>query len=264
MVEKKAVALGLVCVILAVGLMETVTILNQTEVEIQLKSEELVEIENEKSSLKIQISSLQTEADMLETEKDNLESHVSILQSEKNNFETQIAGLQSETEDLNSEVSDLESRVSSLQSEVFVLETEVSQSYNTGYAEGESDGYQIGYVEGYDQGVEDLSQTGWYLRNPTYKEATTFIKTDKTDENLYSPSYVCYDFTADFIENAEQIGYRCGFVYIEFSESAHAIACFNTTDQGLIYVEPQTDEIVSVEIGQQYLDYIVIDEGIIW
>jgi hypothetical protein len=62
------------------------------------------------------------------------------------------------------------------------------------------------------------------------------------------------------------MGYRCGFVYIEFGDSAHAIACFNTTDSGLIYVEPQTDEIVTIAIGQQYphINQVIVDIGIIW
>ena len=88
--------------------------------------------------------------------------------------------------------------------------------------------------------------------------------TDKTDENAYTDDYVCYDFTADFDDNAAQVGYRCGFVYIEYSDSAHAIACFNTTDNGIIYVEPQNDEIVTVTIGQPYLSHAIVDLGIIW
>jgi hypothetical protein len=49
-------------------------------------------------------------------------------------------------------------------------------------------------------------------------------------------------------------GYLCGFVYVEFLEGAHATVCFNTTDHGLIFIEPQDDEIVNLTIGQQYWD----------
>ena len=113
--------------------------------------------------------------------------------------------------------------------------------------------------------MEFMTENGVYLVNPTDDEALAFINSDNTNLNLYMPEYyVCYDFTADFIENALQEGYRCGFVYIEFSDSAHAIACFDTTDSGLIFVEPQTDEIVSVAVGQQYNGYTIVDMGIIW
>ena len=138
------------------------------------------------------------------------------------------------------------------------------KSFNSGYAEGESEGYQLGYDEGYTQSVEDLTESGYYLRDPTYDEAIAFINSDKTDENEYTSDYVCYDFTADFNSNAFQMGYRCGFVYIELSDSAHAIACFNTTDSGLIYIEPQNDEIFTLAIGQSYLSDIIVDLGIIW
>jgi hypothetical protein len=244
MAEKKSVALGLVCIFLAVGLIGSVMILNQTEEEVQIKSEELVEIENEKGTLEIQVTG---------------------LQSEKATLETQVTDLQSETTELNKEVSGLESNVSSLQSEVATLETEVAQSYNSGYAEGESDGYQSGFDEGYSQGIEYLTKNGFYIRDPTYEEAIEFIDADKTDENHYSPDYVCYDFTADFNKNAEDEGYRCGFVYITFSDSAHAIACFYTTDEGLIYIEPQTDEIVTPAVGQPHQEMDIIEGlGIIW
>lgn len=244
MVEKKSIALGLICIVLAVGLIGAVMMLNQTETEIQVQSEELVEIENEKSIL---------------------ETNVAGLLSEKVTLETQITDLQSETTELNNEVNELASSVSSLQNEVSDLETEVTQSYNSGYTEGESDGYQSGYDEGYNQGIEYLTENGYYIRDPTYEEAIEFINSDKTDENEYTPDYVCYDFTADFNENAEEEGYRCGFVYITFSDSAHAIACFSTPDEGMIYIEPQTDEIVDPAVGQQYQEMDTIEGmGIIW
>jgi hypothetical protein len=124
--------------------------------------------------------------------------------------------------------------------------------------------YQLGYDAGYAQGVEDGAGSGWYIRDPTYDEAIAFIDSDRTDENEYTDDYVCYDFTADFNANAFQMGYRCGFVYMEFHDGAHAIACFNTTDRGLIYIEPQTDEIVVVAVGRVYIGGIIVKMGIIW
>jgi len=146
----------------------------------------------------------------------------------------------------------LEIQVASLATEVANLEAEVIQSY------------YLGYDEGYAQGVEDGAGSDWYIRDPTYDEAIAFINSDETDENVYTPDYVCYDFTADFNTNAFQLGYRCGFVYIEFTDSAHAIACFNTTDGGLIYIEPQNDKIVDIAVGQPYLGHSIIRIGIIW
>jgi len=218
---------------------------------------EIVSLNNEKFALENQVLSLQTEATGLENENSTLETQVSTLQANISSLQTEIASLTNEK-------SALENQVFSLQTEITSLESEVIGSFNLGYAEGEAEGYQVGYNEGYAQGVEDLTQSGWYIRDPTYDEAIAFISLDETNENDYTEDYVCYDFTADFAGNAFQMGYRCGFVYIEFSKTAHAIACFNTTDRGLIYVEPQTDEIVDVSVGQLYDGQVIVRMGIIW
>ena len=246
MVEKKLIALGLICVVLSVGVFGAVMLLNQKDVEMQIKTDQISGLENEKLTLEAQVSTLQAN----------------------------VSSLQSEVVSLEDLTLSLETQVSNLQSEIPSLESEVIQSFDLGYAEGESEGYQLGYDEGYTQGVEDGAGSSWNIRDPTYDEAIAFTNSDKTDENEYTDDYVCYDFTADFKGNAFQTGYRCGFVYIEFSEGAHAIVCFNTTDNGLIYIEPQNDAIVTLTIGETYWDRTiwsapdyddtVIYLGIIW
>ena len=292
MTEKKMIVFGITCLVLATTLIVTVTMLKKTDTENRIKSDQISEIENEKniletqilnfqteinsltneaSTLKDQVSILQTETCSLENEKSLLknekmilEEQVLSLQSEKVSLETQVSNLQYEITESNTNAVTLEARVSILQIEVADLEDEVIQSYNLGYIEGGCDGYDQGYDEGFIQGMEYLTETGYYLRDPTYAEAIAFINLDKTDQNEYTQDYVCYDFTADFSANAVQAGYRCGFVYLIFVDGAHAISCFNTIDQGLIYVEPQNDEVVTVAIGQLYAGYVITDLGIIW
>jgi predicted nuclease with TOPRIM domain len=305
MVDTKLVALSLICVVLCVSVVGAVMVVNQKDQELQTKSEqisglenentgleaqvanlqsEIAELNNEKAALENQVSALQanittlqTEIVSLEREKSGLESQISSLQndlsdkqteiislsSDKTALESQVVNLESEISLLNDEKTGLETQVSllqtditDLQAEIAILETEVIASY------------QDGYDEGYEQGGEDVVGEGWYInRDPTYAEVVAFVNVDQTDKNAYTEDYVCYDFTADFNANAFQMGYRCGFVYMEFAESAHAIACFNTTDRGLIYVEPQTDEIdVDVRVGHVYsnIGKIVVKVGIIW
>ncbi len=289
MAEKKFIAICLVCIILVTGLVGVTMLLNQKEDEIKIKTEQFIEMEDQKNSLETQLASSQTENSMLNSEVDSLESHVldletekSLLENEKTTLETEVSSLQNEKSGLEMQVSGLESEVSGLEDDVAVLgaqvlslqgdisdlQDEVVEKYNLGYSEGEfvgyETGYDLGYDEGYSSGVKFMTENGVYLVDPTYYEALAFINSDNTNLNPYTQYYVCYDFTADFIGNALQAGYRCGFVYIEFSDSAHAIACFDTTDNGLIYVEPQTDEIVSVAVGQQYSGYTIVDMGIIW
>ncbi|MBN1784813.1 MAG: hypothetical protein JW815_03665, partial [Candidatus Bathyarchaeota archaeon] len=199
-----------------------------------------------------QVSTLQAGVTALEADKSMLETQVSILQTNLETFETTVGILQFQVESLENEKTSLETQIATLTTEVANLETEVIISYDAGY--------DAGYV----QGTDDLIQTGYYTMDPTYNETISFIESDETDQNEYTPDYVCYDFTADLITNAAQLGYRCGFVYIEFSTSAHAIACFNTSDAGLIFIEPQNDEIVDIAVGQHYLGHTIVKIGIVW
>jgi predicted nuclease with TOPRIM domain len=332
LVSKTVVVLSLVCVVLAVGLVGAVILLNQKDAELQIKTNQVSELENEKvsltsqasvlqtnvsslqsevttlknekvllqqqvSPLQTQLLSLQDEVTALATEKSTLETQVSVLQTnvsslqsevatlenEKNVLEAQVSplqvqvlGLQNEVASLEDDKAVLEQQVSVLQTNVESLQTQVETlgsekdsleiqvaSLTTEVANLEAQ-VIISYDEGYTQGMEDLLQTGHYFIDPTYDEAIAFIESDETDANPYTPDYVCYDFTADLISNAAQEGYSCGFVYIEFATSAHAIVCFNTTDTGLIFVEPQNDEIVDVAVGQLYLGHVIVKMGIIW
>lgn len=134
----------------------------------------------------------------------------------------------------------------------------------SGFQKGFSDGNETGFADGYIEGVEDGAGRGYTIRDPTYREALDFIALDRTDENEYSGDYTCLHFTADVKNNAFQAGYRCGFVYVEFPDSAHAVVCFDTTGNGLIFIEPQTDEVVALSIGQAYDGDIVVGFTIVW
>ena len=93
------------------------------------------------------------------------------------------------------------------------------------------------------------------LRDLTYQEALQFIESDQTDKNLYKEGkYTCANFAKDFKNNALKAGYRCGYVLVFSPDWSHALNCFNTTDYGLIFIEPQEDEIVTLTIGQPYWD----------
>jgi hypothetical protein len=92
------------------------------------------------------------------------------------------------------------------------------------------------------------------FRNPTYFEAQQFVASDKTASHPYViGSYTCANFAADFRSNALRAGYECGIVFLYFPDNAcHALNCFNTTDKGLVFVEPQLDKFVNVTVGKTY------------
>jgi septal ring factor EnvC (AmiA/AmiB activator) len=103
---------------------------------------------------------------------------------------------------------------------------------------------------------------GYRLKDPTYKMMQEFIDQDKTDKRTYiSGLYDCTNFCADIINNASKQGLRCGYVEIDFPDSAHAIIAFDTTDKGVIYIEPQYDEFVELEVGEHYYQCVVPNPG---
>jgi hypothetical protein len=100
---------------------------------------------------------------------------------------------------------------------------------------------------------------GYILRDPTYQEVRTFIAADNTDAKTYvNDTYVCEDFAFDVKTHAMQQKIRCAYVSIRFPDSAHAIVAFNTTDRGIIYIEPQSDEEVNLQVGKHYWTQCVI------
>ena len=135
-----------------------------------------------------------------------------------------------------------------------------SQGYADGYSKGTGDGFSSGFNVGYVNGSKDGAGSGYNIRDPTYNEMQVFLVSDKTNENLYNDSYTCYEFTHDVLENAFSQGLKAGYVYIEFETCAHAIVCFDTVDKGLVFVEPQSDDVVTVALGVHYWDRAIYEE----
>ena len=137
-------------------------------------------------------------------------------------------------------------------------ESTYESGYELGFAEGNQSGsasaYELGFAEGRKQGLKDRTTTGYYIRDPSYNEMINFLSLDQTNNKTYDiRNYNCYDYSKDICDHAFEEGYRCGFVYIELSGAfAHAIVCFNTTDRGVIFIEPQSDEEVVLKIGEHY------------
>ena len=95
---------------------------------------------------------------------------------------------------------------------------------------------------------------GYVLRDPSYREMKEFLEWDGTSGQDYTESqYTCVDFAADVKANAAKEGIRSAYVIIEYrGGSGHAIVAFHTTDEGLVYVEPQFDWEVDLVVGRRY------------
>jgi len=71
--------------------------------------------------------------------------------------------------------------------------------------------------------------------NPTWEQLFYFLQDDETDAQPYTSTYICADFAETLHNNAEAIGIRAAFVAIP--ESDHALNAFETTDEGLVYID---------------------------
>lgn len=130
------------------------------------------------------------------------------------------------------------------------------KGYKEGYDTGQEEGYVKGYKESYDSGYAEVLQMGKALINPSYQEMKDFLRRDLTNQHIfegeYPGAYDCENFASDVVNNAEAEGIRAAVVILEFKEGGHAIVAFETTDRGLIFIEPQNDSEVDVKEGIRY------------
>jgi hypothetical protein len=78
----------------------------------------------------------------------------------------------------------------------------------------------------------------------SWKDLVSFITEDRTNWNAYRPGeYVCINFAIDLVHNARErhIPAWVVGVYFQNEDTGHAFAAFQTTDKGMVYIEPQTD-----------------------
>jgi len=95
------------------------------------------------------------------------------------------------------------------------------------------------------------------VHNPTWAELKSFLKSNKTEEYVYSDSYVCGDFAEALHNSAEAVGIRTALVVIDFEEDSegHALNAFYTADRGLVYIDDTGEGLSSG--GEDKVAYIV-------
>jgi len=96
---------------------------------------------------------------------------------------------------------------------------------------------------------------------PSYKIVKQFMMKDDTDKLEYKDDeFVCAEFARRFIANFRKYGYYACTTTITFEDdTAHAIVAINTSDKGIIFVEPQSDKIITQEelqVGVNYCDLV--------
>lgn len=97
-----------------------------------------------------------------------------------------------------------------------------------------------------------------YYRPVTWMELVDFITDDHTNWNDYDAvDYNCLDYAVDLVENAHEQNLKAWVVGVDFvdEETGHAFVAFETSDRGIVYVEPQGDNTYLVlEVGKPLCD----------
>jgi hypothetical protein len=143
-------------------------------------------------------------------------------------------------------VEDHESELSATKAELMTLKDELEATKdNLSNVKGE--------LQATEQKLSAIQTDMFHLHNPTFEEAVSFLRDDKTDSNEYvEDTFVCSHFAHAVNNNAENQGIRCAFVDIRYPELGHAIVAFDTTDKGLVYFDPITDERARPVVGKEY------------
>ena len=74
-------------------------------------------------------------------------------------------------------------------------------------------------------------------------ELQSFLSKDHTNWNEFTEEYVCVNYAMDLVVNASEQDIHAWLVAVYFKkeEDGHAFVAFETTDKGIIWIEPQTD-----------------------
>ncbi len=102
---------------------------------------------------------------------------------------------------------------------------------------------------------------------PTYQEVLSFLASDHTNLNIYKYSYDCTEFSNELIANARDNGlFACTAELGYLDKQGHVIVAFNTIDRGLIYVEPQNNNIMTKDfvVGVEYWNNKIVKISSCW
>jgi len=98
----------------------------------------------------------------------------------------------------------------------------------------------------------------------TFERVTQFVEDDPTDKEVYQEGMNCVDFAVSVVREAHWKGVGSDIVKLTYDDySAHAVLCFPTVDEGLVFVDPQTDKIIYPERGKVYNGKRIVDMHIL-
>ena len=94
--------------------------------------------------------------------------------------------------------------------------------------------------------------------SPTLSEVKEVIKNNKIENMEYDDeAFNCVEFSNNLVKAFQEAKIYSCVTELWFEEGAHANVVVNTSDRGIIYIEPQDDKIIyNLEIGDDYCDKV--------
>jgi hypothetical protein len=193
-----------------------------------------------------QLETTMTELSSTNTRLADVEAEIQLAKTQLQSAETKLAASDTELHSIKGSLQSTENELASTLASLDEVKAKLDER------EIELTELQINY-----DGL--MAGHGYTIKDPTYGEMALFLEDDDTDKAEYIENeYECTGFATDLCNSAEENGIRCGYVTIRFPNGrGHTIVAFNTMDRGLIYVEPQFDDLVEIEIGKPFYKCVV-------
>lgn len=125
-----------------------------------------------------------------------------------------------------------------------------------------------GSSDEYQEIVDINTENTESLINVNYSTLISFIESDTTDEHEYEYySFICIDFSLALLHNASLQNISSGIAILDYHTwDGHAITCFDTTDEGVVFIEPQTDSDITnlIKILGSYSDKTIYAIHTFW
>lgn len=183
-----------------------------------LLQEDFTALQKSHWMLEVEHETLQLEHKTLISEHDSLKSEHSTLQSEYNKLSTDYKALESDYNSLEIKYKSLDSKYQKLFSDYQLLN-------------------------------EAFNKPLKYKKTPTVTELQIWLMSDTTNSVRYSdPNFICGDFAVMLAMHAKTKNWDMTVVVVYGYDAdtdedfAHAFNAIRTTE-GLVYIEPQTDEV---------------------
>jgi hypothetical protein len=117
--------------------------------------------------------------------------------------------------------------------------------------------YKYDPGNGFTPANTEITATPEY-HNLSWQQLTQFLSDDHTNWHEYDlEDYNCMDFAIDLVANARYDNINAKIVTVQFvgQPLGHAFVAFETSDRGMVFVEPQGDNTYSnVDIGNDLCD----------